>query len=101
VTARELKTDTLTVMEIESLAVSAESDLLSTSDAPVILRLIQEALTLRGVNHRVPDAYIQCGNRRHPRGPWHSAASIPGSWEWAECFIQWLRRRRFGCGCQP
>jgi hypothetical protein len=97
VTARELAP--LTVFELESLAVSVESDLLSTSDIPVIMRLIEEARTLRG--HRVPESYVQCGNRRHPQGPWHASASIPGTWEWAECFIQWLRRRRYGCGCQP
>jgi hypothetical protein len=41
----------------------------------------------------------QCGNTNHPNGPWHEAAPIPLSWNWAERFRQWRNRKRWGCTC--
>lgn len=58
--------------------------------------------TLDASTTRKTEAMIdQCGNERHPRGPWHPATPIPGSWQWLECFRYWLRRKRWGCGCRP
>lgn len=45
------------------------------------------------------DVEVQCGNPRHPDGPWHPAAPLPPSWERRERVRQWWRRRRYGCGC--
>jgi hypothetical protein len=44
---------------------------------------------------------VQCGNDRHPDGPWHPAAPLPASWQWAERIRQWRRARRYGCTCPP
>ncbi len=43
----------------------------------------------------------QCGNPRHPRGPWHPATPLPLSSDWLERIRQWWRRRKYGCGCAP
>lgn len=42
---------------------------------------------------------VQCGNPKHPNGPWHPAASLPFSWDWRARFHQWRNKRRWGCSC--
>ena len=43
----------------------------------------------------------QCGNPKHPQGPWHPATSlpIPGYRGWGESVVQWFRRKVWGCSC--
>jgi hypothetical protein len=41
----------------------------------------------------------ECGNARHPLGPWHPSAPIPPTWERVERIRQWWRKRKYGCGC--
>jgi hypothetical protein len=40
---------------------------------------------------------VQCGNKRHPDGAWHPAAYYPI--RLFDRFVQWWRRRQWGCGC--
>jgi len=43
---------------------------------------------------------LACGNERHPSGPWHLAALIPGpGGPIADRVRSWLRRRMWGCSC--
>ncbi|MHC4864618.1 MAG: hypothetical protein ACYTEX_11065 [Planctomycetota bacterium] len=42
---------------------------------------------------------FECGNPHHPRGPWHPSTPVPYTlWE---SLVQWIRRKRWGCGCAP
>lgn len=46
-------------------------------------------------------AMILCGNPAHPAGPWHDARPLPATWDVVGRVRRALRRRRFGCGCDP
>ena len=54
-----------------------------------IAKAIRKGQTMSSVN---------CGNSLHPKGAWHEASPLP--YYWIEAVLQWIRKKRWGCGCK-